>query len=120
MAQRMLHVPMALISVVEDDTQWCRSAQGLSILLCRLNAGRFCVLFASFDNTVLREQIAAFRQEPGYEPFAGGVFTRQLEFSSAGLRLKAEYVYYEPLVVMVMAMAMARLAEAPSITSVLR
>jgi GGDEF domain-containing protein len=31
MAQRMLHVPMALISIVEDDVQWFRSAQGLAI-----------------------------------------------------------------------------------------
>jgi GAF domain len=31
MAQRMMHVPMALISMVEDDVQWFRSAQGLSV-----------------------------------------------------------------------------------------
>ncbi len=31
MAQRMLHVPMALISMVEDDVQWFRSAQGISV-----------------------------------------------------------------------------------------
>ena len=29
MAQRMLHVPMAMISVVEDDVRWFRSVQGL-------------------------------------------------------------------------------------------
>jgi GGDEF domain-containing protein len=31
MAQRLLHVPIALISIVEDDEQWFRSAQGLSV-----------------------------------------------------------------------------------------
>jgi GGDEF domain-containing protein len=31
MAQRMMHVPMALISMVEDDVQWFRSAQGISL-----------------------------------------------------------------------------------------
>ena len=31
MAQRLMHVPMALISIVEDDVQWFRSAQGLEI-----------------------------------------------------------------------------------------
>ncbi len=30
MAQRMLHVPMAMISIVEDDVQWFRSIQGLA------------------------------------------------------------------------------------------
>lgn len=30
MAQRMLHVPMAMISIVEDDVRWFRSAQGLA------------------------------------------------------------------------------------------
>ncbi|TAG26842.1 MAG: GAF domain-containing protein [Burkholderiales bacterium] len=30
MAQRMMHVPIALISIVEEDVQWFRSAQGLS------------------------------------------------------------------------------------------
>ena len=29
MAQRMLHVPIVLLSMVEDDEQWFRSAQGL-------------------------------------------------------------------------------------------
>ena len=29
MAQRMLHVPMAMISIVEDDVRWFRSVQGL-------------------------------------------------------------------------------------------
>ncbi len=31
MAQRMLHVPIVLISIVEDDVQWFRSAQGLTV-----------------------------------------------------------------------------------------
>ncbi len=31
MARRMLHVPIALISILEDDTAWFRSAQGLSV-----------------------------------------------------------------------------------------
>jgi GGDEF domain-containing protein len=31
MAQRMLHVPMALITMVEDDVQWFRSAQGIGV-----------------------------------------------------------------------------------------
>ena len=31
MAQRMLHVPIVLLSMVEDDEQWFRSAQGLVI-----------------------------------------------------------------------------------------
>jgi GAF domain len=31
MAQRMLHVPIALVSVIEDDVQWFRSAQGLTV-----------------------------------------------------------------------------------------
>jgi GAF domain len=30
MAQRMLHVPMAMISIVEDDVRWFRSIQGLA------------------------------------------------------------------------------------------
>ena len=29
MAQRLLHVPIVLISIIDDDVQWCRSAQGL-------------------------------------------------------------------------------------------
>jgi GGDEF domain-containing protein len=29
MAQRMLHVPMAMISIVEDDVRWFRSVQGM-------------------------------------------------------------------------------------------
>jgi GAF domain-containing protein len=29
MAQRMLHVPMAMISIVEDDVRWFRSVQGV-------------------------------------------------------------------------------------------
>ena len=28
MAQRLLHVPFVLISIIEDNVQWCRSAQG--------------------------------------------------------------------------------------------
>ena len=31
MAQRMMHVPIALISIIEDDEQWFRSAQGLHV-----------------------------------------------------------------------------------------
>lgn len=31
MAQRMMHVPIALISIIEDDEQWFRSAQGLQV-----------------------------------------------------------------------------------------
>lgn len=31
MAQRMLHVPIVLISIIEDDVQWFRSAQGLDV-----------------------------------------------------------------------------------------
>lgn len=31
MAQRMMHVPIALISIIEDDEQWFRSAQGLEV-----------------------------------------------------------------------------------------
>jgi hypothetical protein len=31
MAQRLMQVPMALISIVEEDTQWFRSAQGLNV-----------------------------------------------------------------------------------------
>lgn len=31
MAQRMLHVPIVLISIIEDDVQWFRSAQGLNV-----------------------------------------------------------------------------------------
>ena len=31
MAQRMMHVPIALISMIEEDEQWFRSAQGLAV-----------------------------------------------------------------------------------------
>lgn len=31
MAQRLLHVPIVLISIIEDDVQWFRSAQGLDV-----------------------------------------------------------------------------------------
>lgn len=31
MAQRLLHVPIVLISIIEDDVQWFRSAQGLEV-----------------------------------------------------------------------------------------
>ncbi len=31
MAQRLLHVPIVLISIIEDDEQWFRSAQGLDV-----------------------------------------------------------------------------------------
>ena len=31
MAQRLLHVPIVLISIIEDDVQWFRSAQGLAV-----------------------------------------------------------------------------------------
>ena len=31
MAQRLLHVPIVLISIIEDDVQWFRSAQGLTV-----------------------------------------------------------------------------------------
>ena len=31
MAQRLLHVPIVLITIIEDDVQWCRSTQGLNV-----------------------------------------------------------------------------------------
>ncbi len=31
MAQRLLHVPIVLISIIDDDVQWFRSAQGLDV-----------------------------------------------------------------------------------------
>lgn len=31
MAQRLLHVPIVLISIIDDDVQWFRSAQGLAV-----------------------------------------------------------------------------------------
>ncbi len=31
MAQRLMHVPIVLISIIEDDVQWFRSAQGLAV-----------------------------------------------------------------------------------------
>ena len=31
MAQRVLHVPIVLISIIEDDVQWFRSAQGMTV-----------------------------------------------------------------------------------------
>ncbi len=31
MAQRLLHVPIVLISIIEDDVQWFRSPQGLAV-----------------------------------------------------------------------------------------
>lgn len=98
--------------------QFIRQRLSANAVLCRMPGGRFCAMFAAHDKTVLRDQIATFLQEPGYEPIAGVTFSQKLEITNAGLRLKPEAALGDPA--KLLETVMGRLAEGGGNSSVLR
>jgi GAF domain-containing protein len=68
MTQRMLHVPIAFISMVQDNVHWVRSAQGLE-LPDRLNGNPFCAPALVTEGVLqvrdlIQEKDARFAQNP--------------------------------------------------------
>ena len=98
--------------------QFIRQRLPGNAVLCLMPGGRGCILFAARDKHLVREQIAAFLQEPGYEPVAGMVFHQKMQLLHSGLRINAALAQQDPE--LLFETVMGRLAEGTGMTSVLR
>lgn len=98
--------------------QFIRQRMPPNAVLCRMPAGRGCILFAARSKDLLLEQISTFLQEPDAAPVAGMVFTQQLEITSAGLRLEGANSLEDPA--SLLEQVMGRLAEGDAVSSILR
>ena len=98
--------------------QFIRQRLPGNAVMCRMPGGRGCILFAARDKDLVREQVATFLQEPGFEPVAGMVFPQKMQLLHSGLRLDGAQASQDPE--LLFEMVMGRLAEGTGMTSVLR
>ena len=98
--------------------QFIRQRLPANAILCRLPGWHGCVLFASRDKALLREQVSSFLQEPDTAPVAGMVFPQKMLLMSAGMRLEGDLARMDPD--QLFEMAMGRLAEGNAVSSILR
>ena len=98
--------------------QFIRQRLPNNAILCRMTGGRGCILFASKDKDVLREQISSFLQEQDAAPVAGMVFPQQMHLISSGMRLEGDEARMDPE--LLFETIMGRLAEGNAVTSILR
>ena len=98
--------------------QFIRQRLPANAILCRLPGGRACILFASREKALLREQVAGFLQEPDAMPVAGMVFPQKMHLISAGLRLEGDLIKMSPE--QLFESAMGKLAEGNGVSSILR
>ena len=99
-------------------SQFIRQRLPANAILCRIPGGRACILFASFDKDVLREQISSFLQEPDTASVAGMVFPQKMHLMSAGLRLDGHAATLSPE--QLFENVMGKLAEGNAVSSILR
>lgn len=98
--------------------QFIRQRLPASAMLCRLPGGRGCILFVARNMDMVREQVATFLQEPGYEPVAGMVFPQKMQLAHSGLKLGKSQASQD--VELLFETVMGRLAEGAGMSSILR
>ena len=99
-------------------SQFIRQRLPANAILCRMPGARGCILFASRDKDVLREQISSFLQEQDAVPVAGMIFPQQMRLISSSLRLEGNQAKMEPE--LLFEKVMRQLAESCTVSSTLR
>ena len=99
-------------------SQFLRQRLPANAVLCRMPAGRGCILFAARDKDVLREQLASFLQEKDAAPVAGMVFPQKMNLVSTCLKLQDDEANMAPE--LLFEKVMGQLAEGQAVSSVLR
>ena len=98
--------------------QFIRQHLAGNAVLCSLPGGRGCIFFTARSRDVVREQVATFLQDSGYEPVAGMVFRQKMQLSHSGLKLDATQASAD--LEMLFETMMGQLAEGTGLTSFLR